>query len=223
MSSMAHHHALCDVAERWLRNAMGCKIVLGGVASCREVPDAIGWSNSYRGGYGSIVVECKRSMSDFYRDRKKKIRTRLAWNEALDVDPVHPATKTSPPHPAAQARGVATVEEEVPRMGDRRYFLCPSEVISVEAVAKHFPDHGLLWLRGRSVYVMREAPTRKNPCHASEVVLLKFALIHVKDNLLWAGLTVNLRELTKHPAIADRSYLLDGFEKPARDEEAWLG
>ena len=236
---MALHHALCDVAERWLRNAMGCKIVLGGVASCREIPDAIGWSHSYRGGYGSIVVECKRSMSDFYRDRKKNLRTRLVWGvsgtneEELDLaqqnlDPIHPATKTSPPHLSAKARGAATVEEEVERMGDRRYFLCPSDVIGVEAVTKHFPDHGLLWLRGRSVYIMREAPTRKNACHATEVVLLKFALIHVKDNLLAAGLTVNLRELTKHPAIADRSHLLDGFEKPARDdlrndEEAWVG
>jgi hypothetical protein len=219
MASMAHHHALCDVAERWLRNAMACKVVLGGVASCREVPDAIGWSNSWKGGYGSIVVECKRSMSDFYRDRKKKIRTRLVWNEELD--PIHPAAKTSPPHP--EACGISTVEEEVARMGDRRYFLCPADVISIEAVTKHFPDHGLLWLRGRSVYVMRAAPMRANPCHASEVVLLKFALIHVKDNLLWAGLTVNLRELTKHPVIADRSDLLDGFVKRERDEEAWLG
>jgi hypothetical protein len=213
MSSMANHHALCDVAERWLRNAMRCKIVLGGVASCREVPDAIGWSNSFRGGYGSIVVECKRSMSDFYRDRKKTIRSRLVWN--AEVDPVHPATKTSPPHPDALARGVATVEEEVARMGDRRYFLCPYGVISVEAVTKHFPDHGLLWLRGRSVLIMREAPERQKVCHPSEVVLLKFALIHVQDNLLAAGLTVNLRELTKHPVIADRDGLLDGFVKAA--------
>jgi hypothetical protein len=217
VSSMAQHQALCDVAERWLRNAMGCKIVLGGVASCREVPDAIGWSNSCRGGYGSIVVECKTSMSDFYRDRKKTTRTRLVWNNK----PVHPATRTSPPPRSAPA---VTVESyEVGRMGDRRYFLCPSGIISAEAVDKHCPDHGLLWLRGRSVHVMREAPARTNPCHASEVVLLKFALIHVKDNLLWAGLSVNLRELTKHPVIADRAGLLDGFVKSQRDEEAWLG
>lgn len=219
MSDQSPHRALCDIAERWLRNAMGCKIVVGGVASCREVPDAIGWSNSVRGGYGSIVVECKRSMADFYRDRKKKIRTRMIWTDAagkeLPDELVHPASKTSPVHPAAKARGVATVEYEVPRMGDRRYFLCPSGILSVEAVAKHFPDHGLLWLRGRSVHVMREAPTRKDACHASEVVLLKFALIHVRDNLLWAGLTVNLRELTKHPVIADRSDLLEDFvQKP---------
>ena len=213
VSNQAEHRRLCDVAERWLRNAMGCKIVLGGVASCREVPDAIGWSNSYKGGYGSIVVECKRSMSDFYRDRKKKIRTRLDYGEFGQLDDVHPATKTSPPHAAAIARGVVTVQEEVKRMGDRRYFLCPWEVISVEAVAKHFPDHGLLWLRGRSIYIQREAPARNDACHASEVVLLKFALIHVRDNLLAEGLSVNLRELTKHPVIADRSGLLDDFER----------
>jgi hypothetical protein len=223
VSSMAKHHALCDVAERWLRNAMGCKIVLGGVASCREIPDAIGWSNSCKGGYGSIVVECKRSMSDFYRDRKKKIRTRMVWNDEADMGPIHPATKTSPPHPAAKARGFATVQEEVLRMGDRRYFLCPWEVISVQAVANHFPDHGLLWLRGRSVHILREAPSRENACHASEVVLLKFALIHVKDNLLAAGLTVNLRELTKHPFVADRTGMLDGFveEPPTHDDPAF--
>jgi hypothetical protein len=207
MSDQSHHRALCDVAEKWLRNAMRCRIVLGGVASTREIPDAIGWSNSWRGGYGSIVVECKRSMADFYRDRKKKFRTRLASIAELEAS-VHPAIKTSPPRPDAW-----TVKEEVARMGDRRYFLCPSEVISADAVAKHFPDHGLLWQRGRSVHVMRDAPDRKNACHASEVVLLKFALIHVKDNLLAAGLSVNLRELTKHPVIADREGLLDGFER----------
>lgn len=210
---MEHHHALCDVAARWLRNAMGCKIVLGGVASCREVPDAIGWSNSVRGGYGSIVVECKRSMSDFYRDRKKNVRSRMVWSEDEVLESIHPATKSSPVR-----RSVATVQEEVPRMGDRRYFLCPAEIISVESVTKHFPDHGLLWQRGRKVYVMRAAPGRKNPCHASEVVLLKFALIHVRDNLLTAGLTVNLRELTKHPAIADRGGLLADFVKRSQIE-----
>jgi hypothetical protein len=198
VSSMAHHRALCDVAERWLRNAMRCKIVLGGVASCREVPDAIGWSNSWKGGYGSIVVECKRSMGDFRRDRRKQFRkSRVIPSGA--------------PYNALEFDDVKI--EIVPRMGDRRYFLCPSEIISVEAVAKHFPDHGLLWLRGRSVYVMREAPRRENVSHATEVVLLKFALIHVRDNLLSAGLSVNLRELTKHPVIADRTGLLEGFVK----------
>ena len=96
-------------------------------------------------------------------------------------------------------------------MGDRRYFLCPWGVIGADAVAKHFPDHGLLWLRGRSVSIMRAAPGRRDACHASEVVLLKFALIHVRDNLLAAGLTVDLRELTKHPVIADREGMLEGF------------
>jgi hypothetical protein len=154
-------------------------------------------------------------MSDFYRDRKKKIRTRMVWREEAGMDPIHPATKTSPPHLAQIQRGVETIQEEVKRMGDRRYFLCPSGVIGAEAVAKHFPDHGLLWLGGRSVYVMREAPAPKDTCHASEVVLLKFALIHVKDNLLAAGLTVNLRELTKHPSVADRDGMLDGFVRAA--------
>ena len=99
-------------------------------------------------------------------------------------------------------------------------------------------------VRGRSVSIMRTAPDRQDACHASEVVLLKFALIHVRDNLLAAGLTVNIRELTKHPVIADRSDLLRGLregrppgEVIARtiynheqqtvrvetDEEAWLG
>jgi hypothetical protein len=189
---------------------MRCKIVLGGVASCREVPDAIGWSNSWRGGYGSIVVECRRSMSDFYRDRKKNVRSRTVWSDSLGdfVQPVHPATKTAPPR-----KGFSTVEEEVPRMGDRRYFLCPWGVISEDAVIKHFPDHGLLWLRGRSVHLVHPAPKRANVSHATEVVLLKFALIHMRDNLLAAGLTVDLRELTKHPIVADRSGMLDGFVK----------
>ena len=39
-------------------------------ASCLEIPDAIGWSNSYR-VHGSIVVECKVSVEDFLRDKRK--------------------------------------------------------------------------------------------------------------------------------------------------------
>jgi hypothetical protein len=185
MSSMARHHELCRIAARWLSGTMRCNVVLAGVASCREIPDAIGWSTSWK-HHGSIVVECKNSMSDFHRDRRKK---------------------------------------HAKRMGDWRYFLCPNGVISPKALAEYFPDHGLLYARGSRVSIIVPPQDRGSLGveHASEVRMLQFALLHMQRNLLWAGLTVDMRELTKHPMIADRSGLLDGFVKAEAEEEAWLG
>jgi hypothetical protein len=109
-------------------------------------------------------------------------------------------------------------------MGDWRYFLCPSGLIAPATLARFHPDHGLLYARGANrVSIIVPAPARSAVEHLSEVRLLQFALLHVKQNLLFAGLSVNMCELTKHPMIADRADLLDGFVKPSRDEEGWLG
>lgn len=65
------HSELCDAAVRWLSGTMDCNVALSGIASTREIPDAIGWSTSWK-HYGSIVVECKVSISDFKNNQKKK-------------------------------------------------------------------------------------------------------------------------------------------------------
>lgn len=183
MSDQSAHQALCERAARWLSSAMRCTVVLGGIASCIEVPDAIGWTSSSRAKGSSIVIECKCSMSDFYRDARKTKRRRYNWHDGKDEF------------------------VEIKRMGDQRYFMCPSDLISKEAVAERYPDHGLLHVKGRNVHMMREAPLREHANHAFEVRLLHFALRHVQANILAAGMSVNMRELTKHPFVADRSGL----------------
>lgn len=64
------HDELVKVAERWLRKKH--RIVLSDVrcSMISEQPDAIGWSLS---GF-STLIECKSSVADFRRDRKKFAR-----------------------------------------------------------------------------------------------------------------------------------------------------
>jgi hypothetical protein len=59
------HADLCERAIRWLRGQR-CDPVLHGIASSAEIPDAIGW-----GSDGSIVIECKISIGDLLRDKRK--------------------------------------------------------------------------------------------------------------------------------------------------------
>lgn len=66
------HEDLVKRAERWLRNTIGCGVVLTEAASGSETPDAIGW----KGGY-SHLVECKTSRADFRSDKKKMFRKHL--------------------------------------------------------------------------------------------------------------------------------------------------
>lgn len=65
----ATHQDLVDRAVRWLNSR--CNVVLSGIASTAEVPDAIGWS-TWRPHRGSVVIECKTSLADFHRDKRKK-------------------------------------------------------------------------------------------------------------------------------------------------------
>lgn len=160
--SRMSHDLLVEKAVRWLSGTMRCRVVLSGLASCREVPDAIGWSHRWK-YQGSIVIECKTSLSDFHRDRKKKHGDR--------------------------------------RMGTRRYFLAPADLISVESVEAHYPDHGLLYARGPRIEIVREAPARADRSVDGEVRMLQFALVHVKHNLLNRGCAVDMRELTKFAGI----------------------
>src|SRR3990167_3988831 len=68
-----NHAELCGRAATWLRSKYRCDPVLTRVASCREVPDAIGWSSRF-GKRGSVVIECKTTKADFYADKEKYIR-----------------------------------------------------------------------------------------------------------------------------------------------------
>lgn len=148
------HKVLCGQASAWLRGSMRCDPVLYGIASTAEIPDAIGWRSD-----GSIVVECKVSVEDFLRDKRKNHADR--------------------------------------RMGDRRYFITPFGLIDSEYVAKHFPDHGLIQPNGRKIVMLRQAPMRDLPNHRAEIRYLRFALIHVRSNLLKVGCSVDLPSLAQ--------------------------
>lgn len=174
------HNALCERAVRWLRGSRGCAIALSGIASTQEIPDAIGWSTRYK-WEGSIVVECKTSLSDFYAEKKKWIRYR-GYFGALKVK--------------GKREDLERIED-APKMGLRRYFLTPLNLVSIQDVEKHYPDHGLLYLHGKRILVIRDAPVRENPDYLSEIRLLTFALRHINENLLRAGFAVDLCKLTK--------------------------
>lgn len=63
------HSDLIERAKAFLRG-QGCNPVYAGNAGCAEIPDAIGWSHRWSIN-GSIVVECKVSVEDFLRDKRK--------------------------------------------------------------------------------------------------------------------------------------------------------
>lgn len=73
---MTSHSQLVERAVRWLYNTKHCHLVLTGNACAGEIPDAIGWSRLSTID-GSIVVECKTSLSDFHRDKRKKHTSRM--------------------------------------------------------------------------------------------------------------------------------------------------
>jgi len=61
------HEDLRKRAVKWLTNTKRCSVVLSEmVTAAWETPDAIGWK-----GAGSILVECKVSRADFFRNADK--------------------------------------------------------------------------------------------------------------------------------------------------------
>lgn len=166
------HAELCEHARRWLSGTMRCDPVFSNCASCSEVPDAIGWSSRWK-SYGSIVIECKTSHTDFLKDKRKAIAYR------------HPDRPGDTHGGRRIARAVALREgyvvEPVDRMGDYRYFMVEDgSVADVLDVAKHSPDHGLLEVRGRRIFIAREAPRRSRVDYPGEVRFLRFAIINGK-------------------------------------------
>ena len=69
------HSELVEIAARWLKNTVGCRVVLKEhVANTVffEIPDAIGWKNGK-----CYLVECKTSTADFKADFKKPFRQKV--------------------------------------------------------------------------------------------------------------------------------------------------
>jgi hypothetical protein len=158
------HGQLCIKARVWLRGTRRCRPVFSQCASCTEIPDAIGWSTRH----GSTVVECKTSISDFYADQKK----RLAWKSkehgwTLPYRCIEQDDKYE--------------EIELPRMGDFRFYLCEAGVLTKERVSVVAPDHGLLWVTGKIIRVVKDAPKREVVDKDSEIRYLRFAIINKKD------------------------------------------
>jgi hypothetical protein len=163
------HQDLCERALRWLRGTRKCNPVFAGIASCSEIPDAIGWSSSYK-QRGSTVVECKVSRSDFYRDKKK----RIVWK--------HPTLGMYLGNRITQkeAAAGAYIAEDLPVMGDYRFFLSEPSIVTPELIAQHAPDHGLLCVEGSRIRVVVDAPRRKEPNYPAEIRYLRFAIINRK-------------------------------------------
>ena len=108
------HSTLVAIGVRWLSRR--CSVVLYEFATTgEENPDVIGWAP----GVDSVLIECKLTRSDFFRDAEKLVR-------------------------------------RTPRagMGQRRYYLCPPDVIQVKDLP---PKWGLLWATRGQVTVAREA------------------------------------------------------------------
>ena len=187
MNDNLSHKQLCERAAAWLRGNRRCDPVLTKVASAGEIPDAIGWSSSYK-HLGSIVIECKTSRADFHNDRKKYTCYRAPG-----------ATWTCPGKRFTQQeiKDGGYTAENVPNMGDYRFFLCRPGIIDEALLDEYFPDHGLIWMDAGRVRIVREAQKRANPDRSGEIRYLRFALIHLRDNLLGLGLTVDTAEATK--------------------------
>src|SRR5580658_9773174 len=125
------HAELCERAKRWLSGTKRCEPVLSNCASCREIPDAIGWSSCHK-WYGSIVVECKTSFADFWADQRKYEGWR---NKKWDY-----YTKRKPrPEIMQEYERVA-----FPKMGDFRFFMCEPGIIEAGHMkgCAHATDHG---------------------------------------------------------------------------------
>jgi len=169
MGSLTHGE-LCQRALRWLYGTRRCQPVFGNVASCDEIPDAIGWASSFR-WRGSTVVECKTSVSDFYADKKKAIGFE------------HPTNGDRQLHGRfgrRVAQQLGYVEVPLPRMGNFRFFMSEPDIVTINLVEKHAPDHGLLHVIGRKVVIVRDAPKREMVDLQTEVRYLRFAIINKK-------------------------------------------
>jgi len=165
------HQELCARALRWLSGTRRCKPVFANIASCTEIPDAIGWSSCYKFD-GSTVIECKTSRTDFYKDDKK----RFGWKH-----PVHGYVVSSRRWSEKEALAAGYERIARPQMGDFRFYLCEWNMLTPSLIEQHTPDHGLLYVKGRSIHIIREAPRRLTVNYPAEVKYLRFAILNSKE------------------------------------------
>lgn len=175
-----NHNELRSRAAAWLRSRMRCDPVLTHVASAGEIPDAIGWNRD-----GSILVECKSSRSDFLKDRLKYMTLK---HKELGYFC----------NPDRVSKEDASEFEEINKasMGDYRYFMVAENVnVTVADVKDH---HGLIRVVGEKVRIEQTASLRSEKLinYNAEIRYLRFALIHVRDNLQKLGCSVDLPRLT---------------------------
>lgn len=177
------HEYLVSRASTWLWS-QGHSLVFSEMASCAEVPDAIGFIRNQ-----TVVVECKISRQDFHRDRKKYLYLVNERGHSISL-------KT----PAKYRESFANCPISLkPNMGSQRYYLSIPEAITEEMVKKHHPDHGLLHIHGKKIMKVIEAPTRSLQKRdlLSEAVFLQFAMRHLLGNLAGSGIKIDLLKATK--------------------------
>jgi hypothetical protein len=169
-SNEVTHDWLCKRANTWLRGTRRCEPVFSNCASCDEIPDAIGWSSVWN-WRGSTVIECKTSVSDFYADKKKRVVYEDKFGRIGSYVPLRTTRKME-----------GFKEVEIPLMGDFRFYMCVDGLLNDELIQDHQPDHGLLWVSGRKVRIVRPAPRRENVNLPAEIRYLRFAIINRKKS-----------------------------------------
>lgn len=179
------HDQLVKRAVQWLRSQRH-PLVFAEMASCSEIPDAIGFSR-----FHTVVIECKTSRSDFLCDRAKY--TRLVHPDGGWVGCKAPVAMRRKFEEAG-----ATLEV-MPSMGTQRWYLCEEGLLSAADVSERHPDHGLLHLCAGRVRKVLPAPVRESKLRdvSTEQEFLQFALRHVLENCASAGVKIDLIRASK--------------------------
>lgn len=178
------HDELVRRAIAWLRSKRHDP-VLAGIASCDEIPDAIGWTSGH-----STVVECKTSRSDFLCDKWKYVGYKSNISGYV--------LRAKTPHQRDAYEKSGYVKVAIPRMGMYRYFMSEPGFITPSMITAEHPDHGLLHVQKRGVTVVMQAPKRSLDMvgQSSEIRYLRFAIVHLRDNLGRRGITCDLLKST---------------------------
>lgn len=85
------------------------------------------------------------------------------------------------------------------KLGNYRYFLVPENLITWATLQEHYPGNGLLYYWRGKCKMIGHPVRRDETDYDTEVRLLQFALVHVREQLLYAGWSVDMNSLTKSP------------------------